>query len=185
MASENLLIPFSEWDDADKKEAALLPEGDYVLRVVSVETTKIKTGTNEGTPGLVVWFQPVNGPYADSFIVDRFYIMKSTLWRFAAFLRAAGLKVTQNDMSLPYNKLVGRQVTATLVDGDEYKNKRKSEVSGYAPVPRNSAMSGSGLTEETELVPESNIDTARADTILKGAYEVEGDPWALSSDVEL
>lgn len=191
MPNGNLHVPFGEWEEADNKTPALLPEGEHVLRIVSVEETKIKQGPNEGTPGLVVWFQPVSGPYSELFVVDRFYTMKSTLWRFAGFLRAAGLKVTQNDMTLPYNKLVGKVVTATLVDGDEFKGARKSEVSGYAPAIKTDPMQGSGLTEETELVG-TPVAPERADAILGGikdgnpssGFDVE-DPWALDNEISL
>lgn len=188
MANDALYVPFGEWDEADKKEAALLPEGEYVVKVISVEVTKIKTGPNEGTPGLIVWYQPVSGPYADKYIVDRFYTMKSTLWRFAGFLRAAGLKVTQNDMSLPYNQLVGRRVTATLKDGKaEGKYSAKSEVSSYAPFVKTDPMTGSGLTEDVVLVDElkPNISAERADTLLADAAYSAENPWALDSDISL
>jgi len=191
VAQDTLFIPFSEWDEADKKTAALLPEGEYTLKVVSAEIVKIKTGPNEGTPGIEVWFQPTDPAFADQYIVDRFYTMKSTLWRFSGFLRAVGLKVTQNDMSLPVKQLIGKRVTATLKDGDEFKGSRKSEVSAYAPVPKTAPMKGSGLTEDTALVDEEialkEIDTATADAILGGGgsgYTVE-DPWAMDESISL
>lgn len=193
MANDNLFIPFGQWDEADKKEAGLLPAGDYVLKVVDVEHTKIKSGPNEGQPGIVVWFKAMDAPAGleDIYIVDRFYTMKSTLWRFAGFLRAVGLKVTQNDMSLPVKQLIGRKVTATLEDGEPFKNKVKSEVAGYAPVPKTAPMKGSGLTEDTALVDEEialkEIDTATADAILGGGgsgYTVE-DPWAMDESISL
>ena len=191
-ANDNLYIPFGQWDEADKKEAGLLPAGDYVLKVVDVEVTKIKTGPNEGTPGIVVWYKAVDAPAGleDIYIVDRFYTMKSTLWRFAGFLRAVGLKVTQNDMSLPYKKLLGRKVTATLEDGEPFKNKVKSEVASYAPVPKTAPMQGSGLTEDTSFVEDvatKAVDPAVADAMLNGGgsgYTVE-DPWAMDESISL
>lgn len=193
MASDNLFIPFGDWDEADKKEAGRLPEGEYTLKVVDVEVTKIKAGPNEGTPGLVVWFKAINAPEGleDTYIVDRFYTMKSTLWRFSGFLRAVGIKVTQNDMSLPYKQLIGRRVTATLKDGEPFKDKIKSEVAQYAPVPKTAPMQGSGLTEETELVG-TPLSPERADAILgdvKDGEMVSGytaeDPWALDNEISL
>lgn len=185
-ANDRLLVPFSEWDDADRRTAAYLPEGEYKFKVVSTEI--IKTGPNSqtpGTPGLLAWLEVASGPLAGASLPLRVYTGKSTLWKFAEFLRAVKVKVTQNDLSLPTNQLVGRVLMADVRDGDEYKGKPKSEVTNMrvalveAPSLLVDDEDDNPSSDNTDYV-EQNISEAKADAILGNA-----DDWSFGEDVEL
>lgn len=207
MASKDdtLFIPFGSYDEADRLTASFLPEGEYTVKIKQVETTKIKNGPNAGTPGVVVWFEVVEGDFAGHFQNDRFYVMDSTLWRLAWFLRTVGIKVTKRDMSLPTKQLVGRTLKITTKEGDPYKGNPKSEVSAYNPAAKTATVEtetfaadelvdpweSTGFQDKlsnkaVEEVKAADLPADRADEILGNQVRNDyADDWALDSSVTI
>lgn len=108
-----------------------VPEGDYVLKLVKIEKRKAKE-----TDNTVLWafFKIAQGPKKGKKIVERFTLTPKALFRLRNWLEAMGLEVPEKKTAIKYGKYVGEEVGATIVDGEEYKNRIPSEVGEFIPV---------------------------------------------------
>ena len=105
-----------------------VPESDYVL-----ELTDIKTDPSQGGDPMLTWVWEINEPeqFSGKVIRDRTVMTEKVLWKIRQILESMGVKVPKSAFDLPIKKLIGKQVGATLVDGEPYKNRIASEVGDY------------------------------------------------------
>jgi hypothetical protein len=191
MAQDSLFIPFGNYDEADRLTVSYVPADEYLVRIKSVDPITVKQGANEGKPGIRVWMEIIEGKYAGSLLVDRFYVIDTALWRFSWFLRTVGIKVTKRDMTLPYKQLAGRTLRVKVVEGEPYEGSPRNEIKAFNPAPKTESapaeeFAAADVADSWNESPKTEpIDPARADTLLSGpAYDAE-DPWTTSSPVTL
>jgi hypothetical protein len=113
-------------------------EGDYVAKIVKIEATETgDSSKNPGTPMLVFDYQLVKNAAsgkkvsASGTIRDRIVIQPNTLWRLRKLLEAIGKTVPKKTVNLSLKKYVGETFILTVVDGEPYKGKVKSEPADY------------------------------------------------------
>lgn len=98
------------------------PEGDYRMKVISVEE-KVSSNNND------MWeFGLQLAADASAVYPYRCVLNENNLWKLRNLLQAAGLNVPKKRVAVDPNKIVGREIGGTLEDG-EYEGKEKSEVS--------------------------------------------------------
>lgn len=107
-----------------------VPEGDYRMKIVKVEQTETK---DDGRSMLVIHYKFVEGKHKGKLIKDRIVLVgndekKDTLWKLTQVLEALGKKIPDSAFRLNIDNLIGGEVAATIIDGNEYKGRIKSEV---------------------------------------------------------
>lgn len=133
-------------------------EGDYKAKVIDINKTKAKSS---GNPMLVVTFELREGPDKEAKgkrIKDNHVMTKESLWTLRNMLEAMGFKVPSGPMKLDTNSIKGRAVGVTIVDGDEYKGRIKSEIADYI----SPSLVGKKVTaeESDDLLDEDDDDEA-------------------------
>ena len=123
-----------DFTGVETRSSVKVPEGDYTAKLVKMEKTNAKSG--DKNPMLVVDFEFTSGGkgVVGQRIRDRHILIKDSLWTLRNMLEAMGLKVPNGKMNLKEGQVVGRSVGLTVVDGDEYKGRIRSEVADYIPV---------------------------------------------------
>lgn len=111
-----------------------VPEDDYPARLVKIERTLVKSGDNEGKPMLVLHYKIKSGKHKGKVIKDRIAIIASTMWKLRQLYEAIGKKVPTKAFKIDLDGLEGSDVAITVVDGEPYRNKIKSEISDVQPI---------------------------------------------------
>lgn len=159
MAATKRAIDMTNVEDKGNERPRRLPEGDYRLKIVSVDdhTSKKKEDGSGGNPGWKFVLAPVDFPRATYPYYTDF--QDKTAFKIRNLLVAAGINVPKKRVNIDPNKLVGKFVGATLED-DEYDGREKSTIAGVFPVselsgdsPSNKA-SGTKSTKSTKTPPE-------------------------------
>lgn len=122
-----------DFTGVEQRGSTRVPEGDYVAKIRKVEKVNAKSS---GNPMLVCRFELVSGPsdVQGKQLVDRHVLTKDSLWTLRNMLEAIGYKVPASQMKLDVDKmLIGKTLGVTVVDGDEYKGKIRSEIADYLP----------------------------------------------------
>jgi hypothetical protein len=107
-----------------------IPEGDYRAKIVKIEQTETK---DDGRSMLVLHYKINDGKHKGKVIKDRIVLVasdekKDTLWKLRQLLEALGKKIPDDKFKLNIDNLIGGVVAATVIDGDPYKNRVKSEI---------------------------------------------------------
>lgn len=118
--------------EARKRKATIIPEGNYLAKVVKAQTKTF----NSGRKGVEWVFELDEGKYKGA----RFWYnnvllesdntpMENTLWSFRGVLQALEpkIKIPDGALKVPLDKLVGRHVALEIIDG-EYEGKVRSEI---------------------------------------------------------
>lgn len=154
---------YFDWDDTienDGQEFILLPEGDYVFRVMDVErgwqnsTAKIPKGCNKAVLTL-----EVETPKGPARITTNMLLLGSMEWKLSAFFRSVGLKKHGEKLKMEWNKVPGRKGLAhikprsyTTNDGQERQTNDLDRWLDYDPEKIN-AESGKRNAEFDEDIP--------------------------------
>lgn len=138
-------------DSGDSGGRTRVPEDDYLLKCEKIELTESKSS---GNPMLVWTWVISEGKFKGKKLVDRTVLDKKSIWKLRQILEAGGHEVPEKVVSLRYDKYVGMEVGATVVDGEPYNNRIKSEIADYVSTD---VLEGSDEDEE-ELDDEEEDD---------------------------
>lgn len=111
-----------------------VPEDDYPARLVKIERTVTKSGDNEGAPMIVLHWKIKSGNHKGKVIKDRIVIIDKLMWKLRQLYEAFGMKVPTKAFKIDLDKLEGKDAAITVIDGDPYRNKIKSEISDVQPI---------------------------------------------------
>lgn len=129
-------VDFSNYEETEFEAPPLLPEDDYLMRLIGVEQIHVKSETspNFGKPGFLVTLEVVNGPHAGAKVEDRLWVIEKALFRLQNFFAAFGIKVEKTKLQLPVGQVMNRTLTVTIKDGKPFGEKQivRSEVKKYA-----------------------------------------------------
>lgn len=143
-----------DFTGVEARTTVRVPEGDYLAKVVEVKKVTSKSSNN---PMLVVTFEGLSGELTGRNIRDNHVLVKDSLWTLRNMLEAMGYKVKPSKMNFTDSMVMGKKVGLTLVDGDEYKGRIKSEVADYIPISAvGNKVSGSDVEDLDE--PEEDED---------------------------
>lgn len=120
-----------DFSDVPERGSVRIPEGDYVTEITKVVK---KNAKSSGNPMLVVSLKTLSGPESarGKTLIDRHILVKDSLWTLRNLLEAIGYNVPNKPMKLDTDKqLMGRKVGISVIDGDEYKGRIRSEVADY------------------------------------------------------
>lgn len=118
--------------EARKRRATVVPEGNYLAKVVKASTKKFKSGSQ----GVEWVFEIESGSakgarfYYNNVLIDADgAVMENTLWSFRGVLQALEpkIKIPDGALKVPLDKLIGKTVALEMVDGD-YEGKIRSEI---------------------------------------------------------
>jgi hypothetical protein len=133
--------------------AAHVPEGDYLLKLK--RATKAQNNNKDGYH--IRWeFNIIKGPgRSRDTVYHRTSLKPDALWNLANLLTAlrGGKEVPKQSLSLDLTKFFGKDVGATLIDGEPYNDRIKSEVSDFFPASEydeEAALAGYEEGEEAE-----------------------------------
>lgn len=105
--------------------SARVPEDDYRAKIAEIKQTE----SSAGDPMLVLTYQIVDGKYKGKKIIDRIVLTEKVLWKLRQVLEAMGKTVPSKLFKLNIDGLIGPEVAITVVDGEPYKGRIKSEIS--------------------------------------------------------
>lgn len=142
-----------------EKGSVRVPEGDYVVKV---KNTKKQPAKSSGNPMLVVGLEFAAGTkdihgkdVGGKSITDRHILVKDSLWTLRNMLEAMGFKVPTGTMKLDTDQIMGKPVGITVIDGEEYKGRIKSEVADYLPA---SAVGNLARGDEADALSDDDED---------------------------
>ena len=140
-----------DFTGVEAKQSVRVAEGDYVAKVVKIDK---KPAKSSGNPMLVVTFEGLTGELTGKRIRDNHVLVKDSLWTLRNMLEAMGFKVKPSKMNLTDSMLMGKKVGLTVVDGDEYNKRIRSEIADYIPVSAvDNKVSGSDVDESEDEDP--------------------------------
>lgn len=106
-----------------------LPEGDYLAKIIDAKQEEASTGSQ-----MIVWtYKILEGKHKGKKIKDRTVLVPKALFRLRNLLEALGVTVPEKTVKVEYKKYIGEKIGLTIVDGEEYKNKIRSEVGDFIP----------------------------------------------------
>lgn len=126
----SIKIPL-DFTGVEGRTTVRVSEGDYAAKIVEVKKTVSKSS---GNPMLVITFEGLTGELKGRRIKDNHVLMQDNLWTLRNMLENIGYKVKPSKMTFTDAMVMNKKVGLTLVDGDEYKGRIKSEVADYIPV---------------------------------------------------
>ena len=116
--------------------STLVPEDDYLFKVVNVEQKQSKVGN----PMLVFKFEIQQGAFAGRSIIYRQTLTESSLWSFRLLLDALGYDTSSKVKVVP-KRFLGDRVIGRVKDGEPYKGRVHSEIVQFIPVGTEQAPS--------------------------------------------
>lgn len=167
-----------DFSKVPERGSVRVPEGDYVAKLVKAEKTNAKSS---GNPMLVIRLELQSGPKdaRGKALTDRHILVEDSLWTLRNMLEAMGYKVKPAAMKIDVDKmLIGKKVGITVVDGDEYNGRIRSEVGDYIPV---SAVGKVVKADDADLFDD---DEDEEEFDLDDEEDVEDDEESEDSDDE-
>lgn len=116
-----------DFTDAEGGGRIRIPEDDYRLKVKEIGQKDSKAGN----PMLVWKFVISAGDHKGKELVDRFVLSKEAAWKLKQVVEAMGYTVPSKKVALQYTKYIGKELGATVADGEPYNGKVKSEIMDY------------------------------------------------------
>lgn len=149
-----------DFSNTPESGSVRVPEGDYLLKIKKAEK---RESSQKKTPGLYITFEFASGPkdIRGRKIQDRHWLTAESLWTLRNMLEAMGYNVPSSNMKLDVDKmLIGRTVGASVIDGDEYKGKIRSEIGDYLPKSAvdNKVSESTDVTEDEDDEDEEDDD---------------------------
>lgn len=122
--NDNVVIDLTNYKD---RVGSRVPQGRYHVIVDDVEQSVSAANNTMITLGLRI----VEGPFADSMLIDRLVLAEKALFRVVNFMQAIGLPTPRKRLSVNIKTWLGKHLTVDVEDGEPYNGKVKSEVRGY------------------------------------------------------
>lgn len=123
---------FLSWDSEitkDTPEFILLPEGDYNFVVQGLEkqiysgnSTKIPAGCPVAELSIVIMSDQGN-----TSVKDRLFLSTNMEWKLSSFFRSLGLKNHGESVKMPWDKVIGAEGRAHVIQEKWISNKDGSE----------------------------------------------------------
>lgn len=132
-----------------------VPEDDYVVVIKSAKATTFQSGNS----GIEMDLEIAEGKHKGKVVRDRIVFTPKTLWRLRDLLEAIGIEVPRRVVNLPLKKLMGQELGVTLVDGEPYNNRIKSEVADYLDAETARGAEDDDEDEDDELEDEDELET--------------------------
>lgn len=104
--------------------SARVPEDDYKAKIIEI----IDKPSSAGDPMLTLTYQITEGKHKGKKIKDRIVLTEKVLWKLRQLLEAQGKTVPEKLFKLNIDKLMGPEVAITVVDGEPYRGRIKSEI---------------------------------------------------------
>ena len=101
----------------------VIPEGEYVVKVVEVEEGE----SNNGNAKLSWKFEIIDGEYEGKFLYYTSSLVKEALWRLRSLLEALGAEVPDSEMDIDLDELIDAEVNVS-VELDTYEGKKQSKI---------------------------------------------------------
>lgn len=112
-------MPTVNWNETSTYD--LLPEGTYTAEVVEVKEEAREKGIS-----WAVQFKVIDGPYANRWFYDRFFLYGKALGKLKIAYKAFGLSVSGQDDIQPTD-IVGKKADVVIIHG-EYKGSAQVQV---------------------------------------------------------
>jgi hypothetical protein len=148
-------VDFSDVKDRGAFNPKLVPDGDYLAKIIKVEDAEVQSGDNKGEFQYLFTiklekFSQYSYPY-------RCMLSANQLWKLRNVMVAAGFNVPKKKMALDPNKAVGKLVGVTMEEGEPYQGKTKSEIAAIFPAAE--LAEGAEVADDGEFDEGSDADT--------------------------
>lgn len=114
---------------------ARVEPGRYTVTVDDAEMDKSKAGN----PMINVWYRIQGGEFDGQTLTDRLVLTEKSLFRVVGFMAAIGLPTPKKRLKVNLKSFIGKSLLVDVEDGDPYNGRVKSEVRGYARLPKSAA----------------------------------------------
>lgn len=169
--SNNVVIDLTNYKD---KIGARVPEGTYKVIVDDAEPDTSKAGN----PMVNLWLRIHGGDHDGQTLTDRLTITEKSMFRVVGFLQAINFPTPKKRLSLDITKFIGKGLEVTVRDGEPYNGRVKSEISGYARLPKSAAKeSAADIDDSAEDLEEPEVDETTGE-VLEDAVEETPAPKA-------
>jgi len=147
-----LSLDFTNVQDGGGGAAAHVPEGDYILTLKEASVQDVKKDPSRKQ---IVWiFTIKKGPGKSSNVIyHRTALDPERLWTTRNLLAALlDKEIPKKSLNIDLAKYFGRDIGATLIDGEPYNGKVKSEISDVFPASQydDSGLATADANEESD-----------------------------------
>lgn len=157
--SNNVVIDLTNYKD---KIGARVPEGTYKVIVDDAEPDTSKAGN----PMVNLWLRIHGGDYDGQTLTDRLTITEKSMFRVVGFLQAIGFPTPKKRLSMDITKFLGKALEVTVRDGEPYNGRVKSEISGYARLPKSAAkQSSADIDDSVDDLEEPEVDETTGEVL--------------------
>lgn len=127
--TDSIIIDLSTYKD---RTGATVPAGRYTVIVDDAEVATSKSGNQM----VNIWLRIVGGDYDGQMLLDRLVLTEKSMFRVVNFLQAVNVPTPRKRLQINLRQLLRRSLFVDVEDGEPYMGRVKSEVRGYAPLPR-------------------------------------------------
>lgn len=150
------VLDFTNVKDRGAFNPRHVPAGDYRMKVTAVTETNIKDSSDKQWVFTLQLTSRSQNTYP-----YRCQLKENVLWKIRNLLIAAGLNVPKKKVNVDPNRVVGREIGATLED-HEYEGKMSSEVVAVFPVSDLSGEEPPSNDDDGDAEDSEEIDTGDA-----------------------
>lgn len=160
-----------------------IPDGEYLLEVVSVEEKE----TKDGDSSYLAWkWKIVDGEYKSATVYDNTSLKPTALWRLKTLLEVLGMEVS-GKMGLNFGELKGKRLLAKIAN-ETYQGKEKPRLTEFlrglsasGSAPAQSSLKGKSVSFEFEGETFTGVVLSASGGKLIVETEVEGvkEEWEL------
>lgn len=111
----------------------LIPEGEYIVRLDSIDERTGENKYNSGNEGIDFRFSVASGEHEGAQLIHRQVLLDNQLWKYAELLSAFGHNVYGQAVEVDPETLVGEVVGVYVKDGKPFRGKVRSEIQTFAP----------------------------------------------------
>ena len=135
---------------------ALIPPGDYRVRVEDAELDRATTGNQM----INLWLRVIGGAHDGAVIIDRLVLTEKSYFRLVGFMEAIGLPTPRRKLRVNTDHFRGKVLDVNVATGDPYMGRPgKSEVRGYMRATDLNGEAAAAADLDEEPAPEE-LDSA-------------------------
>jgi hypothetical protein len=146
-----------DFTEAGSGGGTRVPEGEYTLRLLKTKLGKSSTDK----PMLTLTFGIDEGEFQGRQITLNQLLERKNVWFLHTMLVAMGLQVPEVKQKLNSDAWVGKRVRARLIDGQEFRNRIRSEVAEFYPLPETPDYDGAVQSPPHDPAADTDTDSRR------------------------
>ena len=176
MSNENIVIDLTNYRE---RIGQRVDPGTYRVLVEDAEMDTSKSGNSM----VNLWFKIQGGDFDGATLTDRLVLTEKSLFRVVGFMNAIGLPTPKKRLAVKLSQFKNKVLDVTVEDGQPYQGRIRSEIRGYARVPKSqqTASAGAGAADLEDIEDTSEEQIANP---VEAATETETRPAEQTGSAE-